>query len=161
MVESLMLAAGASAGTASTVGTIVSGIGTLPSVMGAMSGGRAEQQRAQYEAQMRANEAQRERELGELRAGRKRDEAERLAATPRARMAGGGGNIAQGSALLAQEDLAEEGEFNALLLEADADAKVDSLMAERELSLAAGRDAMRSSVFRGGSTLLKSAAKFG
>ena len=126
-----------------------------------MSGGRAEQQRAQYEAQMRANEAQRERELGELRAGRKRDEAERLAATQRARMAGGGGNIAQGSALLAQEDLAEEGEFNALLLEADADAKVDSLMAERELSLAAGKDAMRSSVFRGGSTLLKSAAKFG
>ena len=124
-----------------------------------MSGGRAQQQRAQYEAQLRANEAQRERELGALRAGRKRDEAERLAATQRARLAGTGANIGQGSALLTQEDLAEEGEFNALLLEADADAKVSSLMAERELSLAAGADAMRSPVFRGGSTLLKDASK--
>ena len=161
MVSAVLTQMGVAAGTASTIGSIVSGIGTLTSVMGAISGGKAENQRAQYEAQARANEAQRERELGELRAGRKRDETERIAATQRARMAGGGGNIAQGSALLAQEDLAEEGEFNALLLEADADAKVDSLMAERELSLAAGSDAMRSSVFRGGSTLLKDAAKFG
>ncbi len=120
-----------------------------------MSSGQAEADRYNFEAEIRRQEAERERQLGELNAKRQREDNERLAATQRARLAGSGRDVGTGSALLLQDDLAEEGEFNALLLEADADAKVRSKLAERELSLAAGRNASTASFFRAGSALLK------
>ena len=141
------------------MGTMLSSIGTLSSVMGAIGGGSAANQAAQFQGDMYARQAQREREMGELQAGRLRTENERVAATQRALLASGGRDISSGSALLIQEDLAEEGEFNALLTENNTAAKISSLRSQEVLERARGKNAKTASYFRAGSSLLKGSSK--
>jgi hypothetical protein len=155
IMEAALLAAGASAGTASTVGTVMTAIGTLSSVMGAISGGSAANQAAQMQADVYARQAAREREMGALSAKRLRAQNEQVAASQRALLASGGRDMSTGSALLIQEDLAEEGEFNALLAENNTDATISSLRAQEVMERAKGRNAQTASYFRAGSALLK------
>ena len=154
-MEAALLAAGASAGTASTVGTVMTAIGTLSSVMGAIGGGSAANQAAQMQADIYARQAAREREMGALSAKRLRAQNEQVAASQRALLASGGRDMSTGSALLIQEDLAEEGEFNALLAENNTDATISSLRAQEVMERAKGKNAQTASYFRAGSALLK------
>lgn len=165
-MEAALFGAAASGGAAATagligtggafsMGTMLSSIGTLSSVMGAIGGGSAANQSAQMQADIYARQAAREREMGALQAGRLRKQNEQVAATQRALLASGGRDMSTGSALLIQEDLAEEGEFNALLAENNTDATISSLRAQEVMERAKGKNAQTASYFRAGSTLLK------
>ena len=131
------------------------------SALGAIQQGKAANQQAKTQAEMYARQAERERQMGELNAARKRKEGKRVAGTQRAILGAGGGDMSEGSALLAQSELAEEAELNARLLESNAEAKVSSLQAQGVLERARGKAAQTAGYIRAGSALLKGAAQFG
>ena len=134
--------------------------GTAFSAMSAIRGGGAANQAAQMQAQIYQRQADRERESGQLNARRQRQAGEKLAGTQRALLAGGGGDQSTGSALLIQEDLAQESEFNARLAENNAEAAISTKNAEIVLARAEGRAAQTASYYRAGTTLLKGAKSF-
>lgn len=125
--------------------------------------------RDREQAAIYARAAERERALGAVRAERKRQETERIAATQRARMAGGGGGVSSGSALLAQRDVYREGALQGRLIEEEAAVGADAHWNQHRFALqdAAQRVPMarrdsRASYLRAGSTLLDGiATKFG
>jgi len=131
----------------------------LVSAAGAIGQGKAAQNAANVQAQLYERQAQRDREIGALNARRQREEAERLAGTQRALLGSQEGG--SGSALLVQEDLGAEGEFNARLAEANAEAVASSKMTQAVLSRAEGRGARQASYFRAGTALLKGASAWG
>lgn len=141
------------AATAAIAGMVGAGVGAA----GAIQQGKAAKQSAEFNAAMMKREADREKQIGELNARRVRKETESLAATQRALLAGGGGDQSTGSALLIQEDLAEEGEFNARLAEVNAETAVSTKMAQATLARMGGRAAGTSSYIRAGTTLLSGA----
>ena len=131
------------------------------SALGAIQQGKAANQQAKTQSEMYARQAERERQMGELAAARKRKEGKRVAGTQRAILGAGGGDMSEGSALLAQGELAEEAELNARLLENNAAAKISSLQAQGVLERARGKAAHTAGYIRAGSALLKGAAQFG
>ena len=141
--------------------TVISAASTLMSAAGAISQGRAQQQAAGTQAELYRRQAERERQIGALNARRQRAEAARLAGTQRALLGAAGQAAGGGSALLVQEDLAGEGEFNARLAEANAEAAAGSKMMQAVLSRAEGRGARQASYFRAGTALLKGAKDWG
>ena len=131
------------------------------SAVGAINQGKMANQQAKMQAEMYARQAERERQIGELNAARRRTSNKRIEGTQRAILGAGGGYMSEGSALLAQEELAGEGELNARLIENNAAAQVSSLQAQQVLERARGKNAERAGYIRAGSALLKGAAKFG
>ena len=154
-MQSLLVSAGMSAGAAATVSSVISGLGVLTSVMGSVSQGRAADQAARFNAQHLQNQAAREREIGAHNARRIAEENKRLAGAQRALLAGTGRSLASGSALLVQEDLAEEGEFNRRLAEDAGEVKARNLRQEAVLERMKGKSALTAGYYRGGTTLLK------
>lgn len=125
------------------------------SALGAIQQGNAANAAAQTNAALMNRQARREAEIGALNAKRQRAAGEKLAGTQRALLAGGGGDQSTGSALLLQEGLAQESEFNARLAESNAEEAIFAKQAEAVLARAEGRNAKTSSMFRAGTALLK------
>ena len=159
-MQSLLVSAGMSAGAATAVSTAISAISTLTSVMGAMNRGQAANQAAIVNARHLENQAAREREIGAHNARRIAEENKRLAGTQRALLAGTGRSLSSGSALLLQEDLDEEGEFNRRLAEDAGEVKARNLRQEAVLERMKGKSALTAGYYRGGTTLLKAAGDF-
>lgn len=154
-------AAGAGAASVFTFKNVASAVSAAASVAGAASAmqqGRQQQDMSNIQAEIFSRQAKREREIGELNARRTREQGESLAATQRAILAGSGGEGSTGSALLIQEDLAEETEFNARLAENNAEAAAQSKMSEAVLARLEGRNARTASFYRAGTALLSGAS---
>jgi len=110
------------------------------------------------EAELAGRQAQREKEIGELQASQEREANKRVQGTQRALLATSGGDPGTGSALLVQEELAEEGEFNAQVIENNAAARANTFEADRVLQQARSKQIAQSGFFRAGSTLLSGAS---
>ena len=130
------------------------------SAVGKLRQGAAAKAAADTQSELYRRQADRERQIGQLNARRQREAGEKLAGTQRALLAGGGGDQSTGSALLIQEDLAQESEFNARLAENNAEAAISTKNAEIVLARAEGRAAQTASYWRAGTTLLKGAKAF-
>lgn len=135
-------------GDAILVGGSVLGAGSI------LSASAASRQRSNMQAELYRRQAERDREVGALKARRLRRDNARVAATQRALMAGGGTALGSGSALLAERDLAEEGALNARILEDNTATRVEDTLARGVMERAAGRNSAQASYLRAGSTLL-------
>lgn len=155
-VELFTIPALTAGGTATAVSLADAAVvtGALASVGGSLYQGAAANNAAETQAELYRRQAERETQIGAINAERKRQEGERLAGSQRALMAAQGRDASTGSALLVQEDLAQETEFNAKLIENNAEAQTSNLTAQKIMSLAAGKAEQTSSYFRAGSTLL-------
>jgi hypothetical protein len=142
-----------------TWSTVIMGAATAVGMAAQLSKGSAQQQQGDVSAEIFRRQAAREREIGELNARRVRERGESLAATQRAILGAGGGEQSTGSALLIQEDLSEETEFNARLAEANAEAAAQSKASEAVLARLGGQHARTASFFRAGTALLSGGAK--
>jgi len=147
-LPAIATAMGASASTAATLGTvgsIASAVGTGISVIGAIQGGKAESQAAQFNADSARAEAQ------------ARETAQRTAAQRQL------GSIRAG---VSKSGATMEGTPLAVLSESAANAEIDALntrySGQREASLyeARGRNARTAGYMRAGTSLLSSAGKY-
>ena len=125
---------------------------------GAMSSAKAAKNMASTEAELAERQARRDKQIGAMQASQSREESKRTEGTQRALLNERGGDAGTGSALLVQEELAEEGEFNARLIENNAAALASSSQAQAVLAQARGRNAARAGMFRAGSALLSGAS---
>ena len=126
-------------------------------VMSAQGAGQS----AKMQAELARRQADRERQIGQLQAKQQREKNKRVEGTQRALLAARGGDTGTGSALLVQEELAEEGEFNARLAENNAAARASGFEAEAVLQQARARQARAAGLMRAGSTLLSGASDIG
>ena len=144
-MEGFLLSMGASAGTAATVGTVASVVGTGLAVAGAIQGGKAESQAAQFNADSARMEAQ------------ARETAQRTAAQRQL------GSIRAG---VSKSGATMEGTPLAVLSESAANAEIDALntrySGQREAALyeARGKNARTAGYMRAGTSLLSSAGKY-
>jgi hypothetical protein len=127
------------------------------SAAGAISQGKAAKNMADTEAELARRQADRERQIGAMQAKQQRESNKRTEATQRGLLSTTGGDASTGSSLLVQEELAEEGEFNARLVENNAAAQASQFEADRVMALAAGKNARSASFFRAGNALLSGA----
>ena len=125
------------------------------SAAGAIAQGKAAENQAKTQAELARRSAERERQIGAMKAKQQRESNKRTEGTQRALLSATGGDPGTGSALLVQEELAEEGEFNARLTENNAAAQASQFEAERVMRLAAGKNARKASYFRAGQALLR------
>ena len=132
---------------------LIAGVGAQ-AVGGAVSS-RAERKAGAYQEAVLARQAAREREIASLQADRQRKKTEQMSATQRAVLAARGQDISTGSALLVQEDLAEEGEYQARLTEAGGEAQAAGMEAEGRLAGMRGRAKATGTMFRTGTNLLR------
>ena len=135
------------------LGPAFQAISMATTVAGAIGQGRAQSRAAKMQARFLEEQAQREAEIGELNAERIADENKSLLGVQRALMAQGR-DLSSGSALLLQEDLAEEGKFQELLAKDAGEVKSRGLRQEALLERMRGKTARVSSIFRAGKTLL-------
>lgn len=111
---------------------------------------------AGMQAELANRQAQREAQIGQMQAAQQRERNKRTEGTQRALLAGGtGGDASTGSALLVQPELAEEGEFNARIVENNAAARVNSARADEVLQRARMNQFNQAGLMRAGSALLK------
>lgn len=129
--------------------------------VGAIQSGNAAASAGKVQAELYERSAKREREIGALNAKRVRAKTESTAASARAMLAGSGTDASTGSALLIQEDIAAEGEFNARLAENNAEVSATGQTTQAVLSRAEGRNARTASYYRAGTSLLSGASSFG
>lgn len=128
---------------------------TAMSAVGAISAGSSAQAQAKTQSEILRRQAERERQIGESNAKVQREKNKRLAAKQMALLDATGQDAGTGSALLVQQELAEEGEFNARLIENNAAAQISSLNEQRVLTQMKGSAAKKASFFKAGSALLE------
>ena len=116
---------------------------------------------AKMQAELARRQAERERQIGAMQAQQQRERSKRTEGTQRALLAARGGDTGTGSALLVQEELAEEGEFNARLAENNAAARASQFEAENVLQQARARQIRSAGLMRAGTTLLPGASDIG
>jgi len=109
----------------------------------AISAGNAEKAASETQAELLARQARRTEQVTALNAKRARKDADALSGSQIALLAGQGRDPGAGSALLLQEDLAEEGEHNARLIENQGLADVVDIRTRREVVLTEGKNAQR------------------
>ena len=122
---------------------------------------RGQAQGAKMQAELARRQAERERQIGAMQASQLREQSKRTEGTQRALLAARGGDTGTGSALLVQEELAEEGEFNARLAENNAAARSSQFEAENVLQQARARQIRSAGLMRAGTTLLSGASDIG
>ena len=122
---------------------------------------RGQAQGAKMQAELARRQAERERQIGAMQASQLREQSKRTEGTQRALLAARGGDTGTGSALLVQEELAEEGEFNARLAENNAAARSSQFEAENVLQQARARQIRSAGLMRAGTTLLAGASDIG
>jgi len=133
---------------------IMTAVSTAASAATSMASAAGAAQQGQMQAELARRQAERERQIGVLQAGQLREKNKRTEGTQRALIAGKGSDLGDGSALLIQEELAEEGEFNARLTENNTAARASGFEAERTIALARASQARSSGMMRAGSALL-------
>lgn len=163
IVTSAAIGAGASGGISGGVsaGTALTGLSAGLTGIGALSAGASANAQSKVQAEMYARQARRERQIGELNAAREKKKNAAVQAKQRALLAGNNADLSEGSALLVQSDLAEEGELNERLIKNNADANVNTYQTQAVLERASGKNKQTASYFRAGSALLKGASAFG
>ena len=134
--------------------------GMAMSAFSAVAQGAAARRQHKLQAAMIDRERQREIEIGKVKASQEREKNKRLQAQQAALMAGRGGDPGAGSNLLLVEDLAEQGELNARLIEDDSEHKVTRMGDEMALQGMLGRNKQRAGLMKAGTALLSGAEKF-
>ena len=138
-------------------------LGTMGSAMGALSAinqGRSQDAYAKYNAAMSEQQARYERDLAAGRESDYRRDQSALLARQRALAAASGGEFS-GSSLLLAEDIASEGELNALRIRAGGDMTARRLEQEAGLMRMQGASAKQAGYMRAGASLLEGASKWG
>ena len=143
-----------------TLGTILSGIGTAVSVVGSIREGKARQNEADFNAAIKRQEADRERQISASEARKFEREQSALRARSRAVRAGSGVVPTSGTSLLVDEDIASEIARNKALIKAGGETRATRLEQNAALLGLSGRSARTSSFFKAGATALTGAAKF-
>ena len=133
--------------------------GMAMSAFSAVAQGAAARKQHKFQAAMIDRERQREKQIGALKAFQEREANKRRLATQAALMAGRGGDPGAGSNLLLVEDLAEQGELNARLIEEDSEHKVTRMGDEMALQGMLGRNKQRAGLMKAGTALLAGAEK--
>ncbi len=132
---------------------------TAIGVIGSLKAGADASKAARFQQAVALQNAGRERELAQLAADDKRREGSRLAATQRARLAGAGVDPSTGTALLLQEDLAAETEFQALRIKTAGLTEAAALESEASLFGQRASAARSAGTFSAGTTLLRGGIK--
>jgi hypothetical protein len=109
---------------------------------------------AKAQGLLRQQQAERQRELARLQEERQRRDSERLQGRQRAFLAASGVDPAAGSALLLQENLARDAEFNALLTRAQGEADARALDYQARLDRQRARNLRTAGYLNAGTTLL-------
>lgn len=135
--------------------TVATVAGTVLSAAGALYSGAQQKKQSDYQAAVYRQQAERERQIADLNARRIRNENERIAARQRALIAGSGGDLTSGSALLIQSEFAKDAAFEEALAVAGGDTNAIRLEQQAKLTKMEGRSAQTGSYFRAGTTLLK------
>ncbi len=138
--------------------TIVAAAAATISAAGAISAGQASKRQFAFTAAVQRQQAEREAQIAAVEEQRHRIASERQAGTIRARLAASGIDPGSGTALLVQEDFAQEAELDALLIRSGGEARASTLLNEAELSGAKGSAAATAGFAKAGSTLLTSEA---
>ena len=141
-------ASGVAAGGIS-LGTILSGVGSLVSAAGSIQQGQAAQQQANLQAEILRREAERERLVSQGEASEFARDTRRLLARQRALMGARGVQIGTGTPLELATDTAEEAEFQRLKILSGGEATVSRLLSQAGLARASGRAARRQGFLRG------------
>ena len=122
---------------------------TITEMSAQRDAGKAAQRQAEANAAYQENEAARAEAVGAHEAAALRKKTEAQLATQRAIRAGTGGDTSTGSALLVAEDLAEEGEYNALLAENNADLSASAQRQQANITRMGGANAAAAGRTRG------------
>jgi hypothetical protein len=133
---------------------------TVSAMKSAKDEGKAKQAQADANARFMEQEARREQETGAINARRIRADTEAALARGRAIRGGGGGDPWSGSSLLVQSDLADKGEFQALLAENNTDNSVYGKTEQARLTRIGGANAATAGRTRAGNALLSGGASF-
>lgn len=120
----------------------------------AIAQGKAAANQAKAQGALHQSQAERQREIARLQETRQRRDAERVQGSQRARLAASGIDPAAGTALMQQESLAGESEFNALLTRAQGEGDARSLDFQAQLDRLRGRNARTAGYLNAGTTLL-------
>ena len=143
-----------------TIGTILSGIGTVVSIIGTLQGGAAEQDASNFEAETQRQQAARDRDIAAASARKFEREQSALRARARAIRSGSGVVPTSGTSLLVDEDIAAEIARNKALIKAGGETTATRLEQNASLLGLQGSNARTSSFFKAGATALTGAGKF-
>ena len=144
---------------ASTIAIVAMAAAAAMSATAAIAQGRAAANEAKAQAALRDQQAQRQREVAAFQEERTRRDAERVQGAQRAHLAAAGVDPAAGTALLLQEELAGQSEFNALLARAQGDGEAQLVEHQARIDRLRGRNAQTAGYLRAGTTLLTSASR--
>jgi hypothetical protein len=144
---------------ASTISLAALAAAAAMSATAAIAQGEAAASEAKAQAALRDQQAQRQREVAAFQEERARRDAERVQGAQRARLAATGVDPAAGTALLLQEELAGQSEFNALLARAQGEGDARLTEHQARIDRLRGRNARTAGYLRAGTTLLTSASR--
>lgn len=142
-----------------TLGTILTGIGTVASVVGAVTQGQAGKSDARSQAIVLQQQADRDREKAAADEEDFRRNQSRVLAARRAAMGASGVEQGAGSPLLVSEDFARETELNALRIRSGGELRATRAEQQAQLQRRKGKAAGRAGFIRGGALLLSGAGK--
>ena len=135
---------------------VLSAVSTLATTGASFMQSSSQSAGAGMQAELARRQAAREAQIGQMQAAQQRERNKRTEGTQRGLLAGAsGGDPGTGSALLVQEELAEEGEFNARIIENNAAARVASARADEVLQRSRINQFEQAGLMRSGSALLK------
>jgi hypothetical protein len=138
----------------STIALVTLAATAAANAAAAVQQGRAAASEAMAQAALRDQQAERQRALAAFQEDRARRDAERLQGAQRARFAAAGVDPAAGTALLLQEELAGQSEFNALLARAQGEGEARLIEHQANIDRLRGRNARTAGYLRAGTTLL-------
>lgn len=140
-------------------GTEIALIAAAASATATVAQAEAAAKEAKAQAAFRQQQAERQREIARIQEERQRRDSERLKGAQRARLAASGVDPAAGTALLLQENLAGDSEYNALLTRAQGAADAQALDYQAQLDRLRGRNGRTAGYLNAGTTLLNAGSK--
>lgn len=143
-------------GTALAIAAVVA---SAASAAGSVVAGQQRAAANRFNAKVAEQRAERERQLGALRARQFREDQKRLLARQRARFASGGVLSSVGTPLLVQEETAAKGKFQENLIRSGAEVQASGLDAQAQASRNKTGQALIGTGLEVGATLLGAANK--
>ena len=129
--------------------------GAAVSAVGTVASGMAAKEQGNTQAELYRRQAAREEQIGMLNSKREEKKNKQIQASQRALLGAKGVDMTEGSALLVQSELAEEGKLNEMLIKNNAEAAADTARSQGVIAKMQGKNAQTASYFRAGSTLLQ------
>lgn len=142
-----------------TLSKVLTGVGAIASVVGAVQAGSAAKAQANTEARIEIQRAERERRQSEADEEDFRRNQARVLASRRAALGASGVEQSTGSPLLVSEDFAGEVELNALRIRSGGELRATRAEQQAQLQRRKGSAARAAGFVRGGSLLLQGAGK--